>query len=233
MTNEDYAHPEYLVEADWLAEHLDDDNVVVVDCDVDAGYNRGHIPGAVLIPDNFVKDPDTNRTLMMTPSQFKEMCEGLGIGDDTAVISYDNAQSVTAARLWWVLNTYGHRNARVLNGGWRGWVNGGHVISFQRPARAEGVTFTPNLDDSMLVKVDELKEACTLADSVVWDVRTDGEWDGSNNRANARAGHIPGAVHLEWLNLMDRETHRFKSAPEIRQLLSEHGITPDKNVYTY
>ena len=97
MTTEDYAHPEYLVEAGWLTEHLNDDNVVVVDCDVDAGYNRGHIPGAVLIPDNFVKDPDTNRTLMMTPSQFKEMCEGLGIGDDTSVICYDNGQSVTAA----------------------------------------------------------------------------------------------------------------------------------------
>ena len=233
MATEDYAHPEYLAEADWLAEHLNDANVVVVDCDVDAGYNRGHIPGAVLIPDNFVKDPDTHRVLMMTPDQFKATCERLGISNDSLVVCYDNGQSVTAARLWWVLNTYGHRDAKVLNGGWRGWVAGNHPISFGRPMPAEGVTFTPALDDSMLVTVDGLKEACTLADSVVWDVRSDGEWDGSNNRANKRAGHIPGAVHLEWHNLMERGTHRFKSASEIRRLLSEHGITPDKNVYTY
>ena len=97
----------------------------------------------------------------------------------------------------------------------------------------EGVSFTPRIDDTMLVKLEELKEACSLQESVVWDVRSDGEWDGSATRGNKRAGHVPGAVHLEWFNLMDRETHRFKSASGIRQVLSEHGITPDKNVYTY
>ncbi len=233
MTYEGYTHPEYLVEADWLAAHLDDENVVVVDCDVDAGYQRGHVPEAVLIPDNFVKDPDSDRVLMMTPPQFKAMCENLGISDDSLVICYDNARGVTATRLWWILNTYGHRDAKVLNGGWRSWVVGGHTISMERPARVEGVSFTPRIDDSMLVTVDKLKEACSLQESVVWDVRSDGEWDGSATRGNKRAGHVPGAVHLEWFNLMDRETHRFKSASEIRQVLSEHGITPDKNLYTY
>ena len=233
MTDDGYSHPEYLVEADWLAAHLEDDNVVVVDCDVDAGYNRGHVPGAVLIPDNFAKDPDTGRVLMMTPPQFQAVCERLGIGDDSLVVCYDNGQGTTAARLWWVLNTYGHRDVKVLNGGWRGWLTGGHDISFDRPAPAEGVTFTPKLDDSMLVTVDELKQACSLEESVVWDTRSDGEWDGTALRGNKRAGHVPGAVHLEWFNLMDRQTHRFRSAPEIRQMLSEHGITPDKNVYTY
>ena len=233
MTQEDYSNPDYLAEADWLAAHLNDDNVVIVDCDVDAGYQRGHIPGAVLIPDNFVKDPDSNRVLMMTPPQFQAMCERLGIGDDSLVICYDNGQSVTAARLWWILNTYGHRDVKVLNGGWRGWIAGGHTISVERPAPAEGTSFTPRIDDSMLVTVEELKEVCSLQESVVWDVRSDGEWDGSAARGNKRAGHIPGAIHLEWFNLMDRETHRFKSASEIRQILSEHGITPDKNVFTY
>ena len=233
MTYEGYTHPEYLVEADWLAAHLNDDNVVVVDCDVDAGYQRGHVPGAVLIPDNFVKDPDSDRVLMMTPPQFQAMCENLGISDVSLVICYDNARGVTATRLWWILNTYGHRDAKVLNGGWRSWVAGGHAISMERPARVEGVSFTPRIDDSMLVTVDELKEACSLRESVVWDVRSDGEWDGSATRGNKRAGHVPSAVHLEWFNLMDRETHRFKSASEIRRVLSEHGITPDRNVYTY
>ena len=95
------------------------------------------------------------------------------------------------------------------------------------------MTFTPNRDESLLVKVDELKEACSLEGSVVWDVRSDGEWDGSEIRGNQRAGHIPGAVHLEWFNVMDRQTHRFLPASEIRQILADNGITPDKNVYTY
>ena len=68
---------------------------------------------------------------------------------------------------------------------------------------------------------DELKDACNLDDAVIWDVRSDGEWDGSEMRGNKRAGHIPGAVHLEWFNVMDRQTHRFRPANEIRQLLAE------------
>ena len=68
---------------------------------------------------------------------------------------------------------------------------------------------------------------------VVWDVRTDGEWDGTADRGNKRNGHVPGAVHLEWFNLMDRDTHQFKPAEEIRRILAEHGITPDKTVHSY
>ncbi len=237
MPHEDYSHPEYLVEPEWLAAHINDANVVVVDCDVDAAYNRGHIPGSVVVPDNFEKDPETGRVHLMNPEQFQAMCQRLGIGDDTLVISYDNSQSLYAARLWWALNTYGHGNVKVLNGGWRGWIAAASDVSegvgLERPAPAQAVTFTPNRDESLLVMADELKEACNLDSSVVWDVRSDGEWDGSETRGNKRAGHIPGAVHLEWFNVMDRQTHRFRPANEIRQLLAEHGITPDKNVYTY
>jgi thiosulfate/3-mercaptopyruvate sulfurtransferase len=233
MANEDYSHPEYLVDTAWLDDHKDDANVVVVDCDVDAAYGRGHIPGAVVVPDNFEKDPDTGRVHLMSPTQFKAMCERLGIGDDTLVITYDNSQSLYAARLWWALNTYGHSGVKVLDGGWRSWVGEGREVGLSRPAGAEGVIFTPNRDETLLVKVEELKEACSLDDSVIWDVRSDGEWDGSEARGNQRVGHVPGAIHLEWFNVMDRATHRFRSANEIRSVLAEAGITPEKKVYTY
>ena len=91
------------MDAAWVEAHGADANVVVVDCDVDAGFNRGHIPGAVLVPDNFEKNPDTQRVHIMNAGQFKAMCQGLGIGDDSLVITYDNGQSLTAARLWWAL----------------------------------------------------------------------------------------------------------------------------------
>ena len=233
MAQEGFAHPEYLVDAAWVQDHRDDANLVVVDCDVEAGYNRGHIPGAVLVPDNFEKNPDTNRVHLMNPEQFKIMCEGLGIGDDTLVITYDSAQSLTAARLWWALNTYGHSNVKVLDGGWRRWVNEDRPVSFERPHPSSSVRFTPKSDESMLVKVDELKAACDLEGTVIWDVRSDGEWDGSASRGNKRLGHIPGAVHLEWFNVMDRESHLFRPQGEIRRLLAEKGVTPDKKIYTY
>lgn len=233
MAAEGYTHSEYLVEADWLAVHKDDVNVVVIDCDVDPAYHRGHIPGAVVVSDNFEKDSDSGRVHLMSSEQFKSMCENLGIGDDTLVIVYDNSQSNYAARLWWALNTYGHSNVKVLNGGWRAWLAGGNAVGLERTAAVSSVTFTPKRDELLLVKVGELKEACELGTSIIWDVRSDSEWDGSNSRGNKRVGHVPGAVHLEWFNVMDRATHRFKPANEIKQILSQAGVTPDKMVYVY
>ena len=234
-----YAHPEYLTDPAWVAAHLDDPNVVVLDCANTAdAWQRGHIPGAAHVADNWAKNPDTNRQHVMTPEQFKAMAEGYGIGDDTTVVTYDHAQGLTAARMWWVFNYYGHTNVKVLNGGWRVWVNAGQAVDFGRARPPASVTFTPRVDESFIAGSDELKEACTLDrvrdNVVVWDVRSDPEWDGTaENYPNKRVGHVPGAVHLEWFHLMDRDTHEFKPAEEIRQILTEHGITPDKTAYSY
>ena len=232
-TGEGFARPELLVDAAWVAEHLDDPNVVVVDGDVEAGYLRGHIPGAVLVPDNYAKDPDTGRVHILSPEKFAAFCQNLGIGDDTLVVVYDNNQSLYSGRLWWCLNYYGHTNVKVLDGGWRTWVSEGRPVSFDRVTPKSGATFTPRTDESIMVKVDELKAACSLEDAVIWDVRSDGEYTGANDRGNKRAGHVPGAVHLEWFNVMERDSHKFKPAAEIRQMLNDKGITPDKAVFAY
>ena len=234
MTREEgFAHPEFLVDAAWVAAHLDDPAVVIVDGDVEAGYLRGHIPGAALVPDNYEKDPARGRVHILPPEPFAAMCQNLGIGDDTLVVAYDNNQSLYAARLWWALNYYGHTQVKVLDGGWRRWVAEGRPVSFDRPTPRTGATFTPAIDAAIMVQADELKAACHLPDAVLWDVRSEGEYRGANDRGNRRAGHIPGAVHLEWHNVMERDSHRFKPAAEIRQLLTNHGITPDKAVFAY
>lgn len=230
-----YAHPEYLVDPAWVAAHLDDPGVVILDCANTAdAYQRGHIPGAALVPDNWAKDSDSDRQYVMTPEQFRAMAEGMGVGDDTVVVVYDHIQGLTAARMWWVFSYYGHRKVKVLNGGWRAWVAAGQRVDFGRPRPPGSATFTPRADAAYIASGDELKAACTRDDVVVWDVRSDGEWDGTAaNYRNRRAGHIPGAVHLEWFHLVDRETHMFKPAGEIRRILAEHGITPDKTAYSY
>ena len=230
MPQEDYAHPEFLADTAWLAEHLDDRDLRAVDTDVLAAYQRGHIPGAVLIPDNFQKDPDTDRTHILPPAKFAAVMESLGIGDDTMVVTYDNSGGVYAGRLWWALSYYGHHNVKSLNGGWRKWVNEGRSISLRRPEGQGAVHFTPRVDPSLIITTEALKEEYDQPGVVVWDVRSHVEYTGEETRGNRRPGHIQGAVHMEWLELIDRETHELKPASEIRSLLESKGITPDKRL---
>lgn len=230
---EGYAFPEFLADTEWLAKHLGDGNVRIVDTDVAAAYQRGHIPGAVLIPDNYEKDPDTSAVHILPPQKFAEMMEALGIGDDTTVVAYDNSRSLYAGRLWWALSYYGHRNVKVLNGGWRKWVSEGRGIGLDPSRPPTGVRFTPRPDASLIATTEHLKELYDKPDVAIWDVRTTGEYNGENARRNRRPGHIPGAVHLEWLEMMDEDTHTFKPPDEMRRILESRGITPDKEVVAH
>ena len=235
MTAQDagYAHPEYLAETEWVVERLLDDNVVIVDTDIVEAYRRAHIPGAVLIPDNYEKDPDTNRVHILPPEKFARVMESLGIGDDTIVVAYDNSRSLYAGRLWWALNYYGHANVKVLSGGWRKWFGEGKPVTGARPEDRQGGGFTAKADPSLMVTTEDLKAAYDRPESVVWDVRSRAEYTGENTRGNRRSGHIPGAKHLEWLEMVDEHTHAFKPAPEMRRILESKGITPDKEVFAH
>ena len=230
---EESAAPELLVDGEWLVQHLNDTNIRIVDTDVVDAYRRSHIPGAVLVPDNYEKDPDSNRIHILPPDKFAEMMESLGIGDDTQVVAYDNSRSLYAGRLWWALNYYGHQNTVVLDGGWKKWVGEGRPISLRRPEDPSGAKFTAKADHSLMVTTDELKEAHNKSGVVIWDVRSRGEYTGEAARSNKRPGHIPGASHLEWTEMMDEDSHTFKPAAEMRQILESKGITPEKEVLAH
>ena len=238
--HQDYARPDMLASTEWLAERLDDGNLRIVDCDDFDMYLRAHIRNAVGIRvHHYIKHPDYPTApgeypLVAEPDVMKGLMEEMGIGDDTTVVAYDNSGSLYATRFWWVLNYYGHANAKVLDGGWRKWFDEGNPVSIDRPPDAGAVSFTPRADDSLVCSLDYGVGQVGDPDTVFLDVRSDGEWDGSNARGNARAGRIPGAVHLEWLNFVTADRHRtFKPASELREMLESLGVTLDKNVITY
>ena len=230
----DYAAPELLVDTAWLAEHLNDANVRIIEMTQDpAPFEEGHIPGAVVSPDWQIKGSENTR-LVAPPAEAKAWFESVGVGDDTLVIGYDRARNRDAARLWWVLSYYGHANVKVLNGGWIKWTaEGGAVETGPAATQTAGATFTPQpANHDIESNVDKLKAAIGRDDTLIWDVRGADEYSGENARGNAHAGHVPGAVHLEWVNLVN-DDHTFKSADELKALLEPLGITPDKAVHTY
>ena len=236
-TDNTFANPQYLADPEWLRAHLNDPDLVIVDLDAEAGYLRGHIPGALFLDNNYERNPETGWVDTFPPDRFASACQALGIGDDTLVVAYDNNMSLHAARFWWTLSYYGHRNVRVLDGGWRRWVSEGGAVAFDRAASRDGAVLTPRVDSSLIVEYDEVRTGCAIgganaADTVIWDTRTTAEFSGAVSRNN-RAGHVAGAVHLDWMDLMDRSTRRFKPVEEMRQLLANAGITPDKAVFAY
>ena len=225
-----YAHPQFLADTAWLEEHLEDPGIRIVDTDVPEEYRRAHIPGAVVVKDHYEKDPDTDRVHILGPEGFAGLAESLGIGDDTLVVAYDNSRGLYAARLWWALNYYGHANVKVLNGGWRKWLSEGRPVTSIGTKVPPGAKFTPKVNYALIVTAEQLKEDYQKPEVVVWDVRSRGEYTGETTRGNRFTGHIPGAAHLKWLELVDERTHLLKPAAEMRRILESHGITPDKRI---
>ena len=234
-----YTIPEIFVTTEWLSEHLADPDVRVIDTDVPEQYAEGHIPGAVNPVDHYYKTSMEDRTHIQDPEQFARTMSELGVGDETTVVGYDRSGGVYSFRLMWALNYYGHTNVKFLDGGLPKWVAEGRDTtktpsSFAGPGVASGTTFTPRANSEIFASREQVLDAIDDGSTVLLDVRTDDEWNGSNKRGGPRGGRIPGAVHLEWINFhTGGKVPVWRSADEIRNLLAEVGITPDKNVITY
>lgn len=233
-----YARPELLAEPDWLEEHANDPNVRIIDCATLDAYRRAHIPGAVQLPVHFyIKEEDTggedHGVLVMPPAAFEALMGKLGVGPDTTVVTYDDNNALVASRLWWVLNYYGHTNAKVLNGGWHRWLTENRRVTFHatKPAPA---TFTARPNASLYASIDLLKEQHADEGCQVLDARTDGEWAGTNDRGNKRVGRVPNARHLEWLKFVATDDSRqFLLADELQALVDEAGFVREKPTITY
>jgi len=234
----EYTRPELLAEPGWLAAHADDANVRVIDCATVEAYRRAHIPGALQLPAHFyIKEQDPagsdHGTFVMPPDEFAALMGKLGVSQDTTVVTYDDNNALVAARLWWVLKYYGHDNAKVLNGGWQRWLTEGRPVAFHA-TRPQPATFVARPRRELYATAEDLLEVYDRPECQVVDVRSDGEWDGSNSRGNKRAGHVPGAKHLEWIRLVETgDTRRFLPADELERLLAEAGLRRGKPAVAY
>src|SRR6478672_6668810 len=136
-----YAHPEQLVETDWVAAHAADPNIRIVDMRR-TGYSDGHVPGAVYLQPDAIRDANNPPTFLPAVAQFEEMMGRLGISNATRVVVYDERGGIYAARLWWILNYFGHTNVALVNGSWIKWMAEQRPLASEIPAAPAGVRFT-------------------------------------------------------------------------------------------
>ncbi|HSG30402.1 MAG TPA: sulfurtransferase [Thermodesulfobacteriota bacterium] len=238
-----YPNSDILVSPAWLSEHLDDPNIVIVDCPWAAdAYTKAHIPGAVCRPGHcYLKSTDSHGNMsifLQNESEFEKLCGELGIGADSTVVVYDEWGSIFATRLWWMLKFYGHTNAKVLDGGWQGWVDAGYPVSYKKPEVSASSDFKVTAYPELLIELDELKQNYSNDNWQVLDVRSEDEYNGKAAHGNKRVGHVPGAIHLEWNRFLNNSTdseavRNFKSAEQIQALLDGSGVDKNKIIATH
>jgi len=227
-----YAHPEQLVETAWVADHSADANLRIVDMRR-AGYDAGHIPGAVYLQPDSIRDAKNAPTFLPTAAAFESTMARLGISNTTRVVVYDERGGIYAARLWWLLNAFGHTNVALLNGGWIKWTAEQRPNSTATPTLPP-VQFQATLRPDWVATASDVVAAINKPTVKIVDARTAAEIDGTNNMGNARrTGFVPSSIPIYWEDLLDPAAKTFKSADELKAIYEAHGIQPSQEVIAY
>jgi thiosulfate/3-mercaptopyruvate sulfurtransferase len=225
-----------LISTEWLQAHLDDPSVIVVEASVEkATYAGGHIPGARWVDahQDLLLRGDDSSGYPITAEEFAVLMSRLGVMPKSTVVWYGDRHSALAIRGFWTMQYYTHPGPlHVLDGGRERWVAEGRPVTEEQPAVVRSEYPVPqSVDASGRATIEQVRGAIGQSGAVLLDVRGRDEYDGTNVRA-ARAGHIPGAVHIEWTDGTAAPNLR-KSVGELRAMYEAQGVTPDKEIIAH
>ena len=242
IKQEEYAHPEVLVDTQWIEDHIKDDKVRIVEVDYDpsSNYELGHIPGAVLIKWKAdINNPVTRDIL--SKEAFEELLQRIGVNNDTTLALYGDFNNWFAAFAFWVFKYYGFDDVRLVNGGRKRWLQEDRPLTkdIQNYAKANyKVTKEPNRN--IRVYLDYVRNTLDSKEKSLVDVRSPKEFTGEilappeyPTEHAQRGGHIPGATNIPWSQAVNDADGTFKSVDELKKLYEAKDITPDKEIITY
>ncbi|MGI9113672.1 MAG: sulfurtransferase [Chthoniobacterales bacterium] len=241
MANNGYAHPEALVETDWLAQHLNDPGIRVIESNEDILlYDTGHIPGAVHIDWRAdLQDPVIRDYIQ--PKQFAELCSRNGITPETTCIFYGDKSNWWACYALWAFRLFGHTKVKVLNGGRDKWKAEGRPMTrdLPKPARTNYPVPDRRHDQDIRAFAEHALKQSNAQKPLI-DVRSPGEYRGEvthmpeyPQEGVLRGGHIPGAKSVPW-KMAVNDNGTFKSSEELRKLYMQGcGLSPEKDTIVY
>ena len=239
--SEQPAHPESIVSTDWVAEHLDDDGVRLVEVDVDtAAYDQGHIPGAV----GWNWTTQLNDTLtrnLLDKQQIEKLLGESGIGRETTVVLYGDNNNWFATYAFWQMRMYGHCALKMMDGGRQKWIAEGRPTTTEVPTHSACVYTASDPDTSLRATRDYVLEvASTQNNTGLVDVRAPAEYSGEllapanlPQEGSQRGGHIPGAANVPWASAVNEADGTFKSVEDLREIYGGKGISGDSETITY
>ena len=235
----DYAHPEVLVTTGWVAEHLNDPKVKVIEVDVEPekGYAVGHVPNAVGwnwqtdLNDHVLRD-------LIDPRAFAELCRQSGIGPDDTVVFYGDANNWFAAWAFWQFKYHGHRDVRLMNGGRKKWELEKRPTTTETPQFPRSNYPVPPSDESVRAYRDEVMQSLGRRSVNLVDVRSPDEFTGKviappgMTETAQRGGHIPGAKNIPWSKTVN-DDGTFKPRGELEKLYADAGCDFTKPTIAY
>ena len=236
-----YANPDVLVSTDWVAEHLDDPNVRLVESNEDPlVYPSGHIPGAVEV--DWTRDlNDQVRRDYLGAEGFSALAKRIGITPDTTVVFYGDKNNWWACYAYWVFQLFGHTNAKVMDGGRLKWEKEGRELTRDVPSYDPTEYSAERRDDGAIRAFRDEVLTHVRADLPLVDVRSPEEFSGERmhmadypNEGALRGGHIPGAKSVPWGRAVNPEDGSFKNADDLRAIYQdEKGLQQDDDVVVY
>ncbi|MER3404762.1 MAG: sulfurtransferase [Chloroflexota bacterium] len=236
-----YANPDVLVATQWVADHLNDPAVRIVESDEDPLlYAAGHIPGAVQV--DWARDlNDPLRRDYLDRERFEQLMSRLGIANDTTVVLYGDKNNWWATYAYWVFQLFGHTRAKIMDGGRLKWEREGRPLTREVPSYPPTQYRAPERDDTCIRAFRDQVMKHIEARLPLVDVRSPQEYTGERlhmpeypNEGALRGGHIPGAKNVPWARAVNPEDGTFKSAEELRKIyLEEQGLKPDDDVIVY
>jgi thiosulfate/3-mercaptopyruvate sulfurtransferase len=242
MSTMGYAHPEVLVDTQWVEEHVKDSKVRIAEVDYDpkANYQLGHVPGAVLFDwRQDINDPVSRNVL--SKQAYEDLLQRAGVNNDTTLVLYGDFNNWFAAFAFWVFKYYGFKDVRIMNGGRKKWLEEDRDVNKDIPSYPKGNYKASDPNKNIRVYLNEVKQALDSRERIkMVDVRSPKEFTGEilappeyPTEHAQRGGHIPGAENIPWAQAVNDKDGTFKSAEELRKLYESKGITQDKEIIAY
>ena len=237
-----YDDPRTLVSTAWLAAHLRDPDLRVLDAswylpdmnrDAKAEYDEAHIPGARFFDIDEISDQRSELPHMVPPPEkFVSRLRAMGVGDGHQVVAYDGAGVFSAARVWWLFRLMGKQDIAVLDGGFPKWRAEGREVE-DLPPMVRDRHMTVSRQNHLVKDVTQVAAASKLGDWEILDARSPGRFAGEEPepRQGLRAGHIPGSRNLHYATLLNADG-TMKSPAELEKVFAAAGVDPKKPVIT-